>query len=78
MTILRLPILTTLCVCLSVGGCDSDNEEVTATASESGETASTGDMTTSGGSSDTTASIVLSTGVRLRLRVVASPSTRCT
>lgn len=56
MNMLRLPIFAIVSVCLPLTGCDSDNEEVTATASESGGVSSTGDMATSGGSSDASAS----------------------
>lgn len=57
MTMLRLPIFTALTLCLSLPGCDSDNEEVTATASESGGASATGDIaTSSGGTTDATAS----------------------
>ncbi len=57
MTMLRLPFLTALCLCLPLTGCDSDNEEVTATASESGESSGmTGTGSASGGSSDGSAS----------------------
>lgn len=53
---LRLSLFASLAVGLSGTGCDSDTEEVTATASESAS--STGDMPTStGGSSGTTASM---------------------
>lgn len=56
MNLIRLPILAALTVCLSVSGCDSDSEEVTATASES-EGESAGDTeTSSGGSSGGSAS----------------------
>lgn len=53
----RLPFFAAFCVCLSLTGCDSDNEEVTATASESDGGSSTGTMaSSSGGSSDASAS----------------------
>ncbi len=57
MTILRLPLFSALLLCLSLPGCDDDNEEVTATASESQGAADTDAATDGGGADETDGSV---------------------
>lgn len=63
MTLLRLPYVFALALGFPLAGCDSDTEEVTATASESGESSGsdTGDQATSSGGSSGVSTTVTGT-----------------